>query len=151
MGMWNQIAFGGFLIVVAIGLYWHHHRAEANWSAEVARWPEAAATEHSRNSRDRQRRRVRASWLIGVVGVAMIGGVFLESTLYFAVFWAIVLVLVSYIVWLGLADLWLTRRHMRALNEQQRVATAQLRAELEAEIARLRTQASPESPPLDSA
>lgn len=149
--MWNQIAFGGFLIVVAIGLYWHHLRAEALWSAEVARWPEAADTEHSRNSRVRHRRRVRASWLIGVVGIALIGGVFLESTLHFAIFWAIVLLLVSYIVWLGLADLWSTRRHMRALSEQHREATARLRAELEAEVTRLRSSPSTETPPMDSA
>lgn len=136
--MWHQIAFGASLIAVAAGLFWHHLRVEALWAEEAARWPDHATDDQRQATRLRHRRRLQGSLLIGLVGLAMMGGTLLASPLQLLLFWCSVLLLVLSIIWLGLSDLWSTRQHMRAMHEQHRRATEQIRAELEAEIARFR-------------
>ena len=136
--MFEYLAFGAFLIAVAAGLFWYQRRSEAAWAADAERWPEAHDAETPLLAQRRRRRRTQICLLIGLVGLAVIGGTQVAAPLQFLVYWCSVLPLVFGIIGLGLADFWSTRRHVRVLYEQQRQATERMRAELEAEVARWR-------------
>jgi hypothetical protein len=134
--MWQQIGFGTILIGVSAILLWHQRR----WEASSIREPEDT------NSLRHRRRRRLSCWLIGAVGVAIVAGSQLHSPLAFVLFWTAILLLTLTLAWLGIADFWSTREHVRALHLQHRREAERMRDELKADFERYRAARSPEQP-----
>jgi hypothetical protein len=90
-------------------------------------------SEREREYRSRQhRRRMQTSSMIGVIGLLVLagnwlpGGVVLSTT-----YWSVVLVLVSWIVWLAVADLISTRLFFHQVRQDQLAEQVKLQAEVD--------------------
>ena len=69
--------------------------------------------------------------MIGVVGLAVIGGIWISEPIFFVAYWAAVTVVVFWIGILALADLVSTRFYYAQLRQKNLTMHASLRAELE--------------------
>ena len=109
-------------------LFWHM----ASWK-ELSRsdLPVAAFEFHRR----RHRRRSLASALIGVVGLAIIGGMWVEDGWQPVVFWSVVAAIVIWIACLAMADLSHTNQMLQQIKTHHDAEQRALLAEAE----RLRT------------
>lgn len=87
------------------------------------------------------RRRIQASAMIGLLGIAIAGGMIIpwqRWPLAFAFYWLVVIVCTLWIAVLALADLTHSRSYINHLNREHHIK----RAELEAQIERYKTKQS---------
>jgi hypothetical protein len=126
--MWPSVVFGSLLVLFSAGLIAGHFLARRGHAA-------AGLGEQERNYRKLQfRRRVHASALIGVVGLAVIGGIWVKGPPGEALYWCGVLLVVLRILFLAGADAATTQSFFR--DEQTRQAAEH--RELQKEIERFR-------------
>jgi hypothetical protein len=113
MVMWPSLAFGAFLILLSCGLVVSHIIAR--------RWAEEhVSTEPERTYRRRQfRRRMHASALIGGVGAAVIGGLWVDAPPGEALYWSGVLLAAIWILILAGADISSTQSFLRESQRQR--------------------------------
>jgi len=122
--MLANIFFALFLIGLLAVLFWRH-------------WQQWRNREHDQlNPRDadffrRQlRRRVQASAMIGMVGLAVLYGQTLSVSVGALAYWLVVVLVVLWIMLLALADVFATRMHLSRMRRDVLVEQACLEAEL---------------------
>lgn len=76
------------------------------------------------------RRRVQASLMIGIVGIAIFGGQFLESPTMIATFWAGVIFLLLWIVALAMADILATQQHFGRVHRDHVAEQMQIQVDI---------------------
>jgi hypothetical protein len=92
----------------------------------------------------RFRRRMQTSIMVGIVGLAVLGGQLLDFRRHpsvYVFYWTAVVLLLLWIILLALADLISSRRYLQRWNVERLVALARLRADAErarSEMARQR-------------
>ncbi|MBW3597063.1 MAG: hypothetical protein KY475_07285 [Planctomycetes bacterium] len=123
--MWPTIAFGVFLILLSAGLVCSHIAAERRRRTEDL---EAGEREYRRRQ---WRRRMQASTLIGLVGVAVLGGLWVEGPPLEALYWLGVLLAAIWILVLAGADVVSTQSFFRGVQVRRAEEHAALREEIE--------------------
>lgn len=142
--MWFSILFGLSLVALSL-LLWNRHQTA--WRATQGE--ELDEAEQTFLSRQYRRRRM-ANAMIAVVGLAIILGVWVTDARAAAAYWLAVLLLVSGMVVLAMADLIATRMYYGGLHR----AGQEERLLLEAELKKLRRHGSngrPDKKPLEDA
>ena len=123
--MWTNIAFAAFLMVVSGVLLATHNRS----------WRQAQSEDHDDKATDfhwrRYRRRMQASAMIGIVGLTVGIGAWIEDTLLSAIYWSVVFLIVVWIVILAAADLVSSRFFLNQIRDQHTAEHAALQAELD--------------------
>jgi hypothetical protein len=150
--------FPAFVLLMAGGLVWSHVRTWSALKLEKERLvranvdqADAAAADY--DYRYRQcRRRLQASSLLGLVGVALFVGQlidFRKNPSFFVFFWCAVALLVLWIVLLALADVFATRMRNLRLSQERLIENAKLQARIRKAKERLRDGAElgPTAPP----
>ena len=123
--MWSSILFGVTLLVLCgLMLFWHARAWEHASHADL----DEPALDFFRRQ---YRRRKQASAMIGVVGLAVIGGIWISEPILFVAHWVAVTVVVFWMGILALADLVSTRFYYAQLRQENLTVQASLRAELE--------------------
>lgn len=126
--MWSNILFSGFLIVVAAtllithALAWRHTRENEE--------DEKALDFHRRQFR----RRMQASAMLGIVGLGVAGGLWIdaqEDTILSIAYWGALLSIVAWIAALAAADWVASRFYYDLMNTDQQTEHAALKAELD--------------------
>ena len=80
--------------------------------------------------RKRRRRRLQTNAIIGIVGLAMIGGVWIRDALFFGIYWFVVILLVLWIILLAAVDFFHTRLYFRQMQLRYSAERTALKAEL---------------------
>jgi hypothetical protein len=122
--VWGTITFAAFLVFLALGLLaWHWNV----WrQADHGGLPEREQEFHRRQFR----RRIQASGMLGVIGLLIMGSLWIEETIAQALFWLGVLFALLWVVLLALADWWASRTFY---GRDQALQTAEIEI-LKAEI-----------------
>lgn len=98
-------------------------------------WRSCATRDLAQRERDylqaQYRRRTQASTLIGVVGLAVAGGVWVTGPRMMLCYWCGVCLLVMWMGWLAMADLVSTQLYFKRLREDYAVEHRTLNAELD--------------------
>ena len=128
--MWPQIVFGVVLIGLSLSML-RLHRLE-----RVSNASEPISQRAIRTDRSRYQRRMLASALIGLVGVVLLGELFVRQALAQAIFWLVALVVVVILIGLGMVDYFRSRRFADELRVQHQAERAALEAELAAHMKR---------------
>ena len=127
----ESVVFGGVLILVSAGLTACHLTARR-------RGDESGQSEKQlAYARGRFRRRMQASLMIGLAGVAIVIGQWIPQTPEIYLFyWLSVAGLVLWIVALALADMLATRIHYSRIRREQLIEQARLRVDLRQQLQR---------------
>lgn len=125
-------AFCALLLAIAAGLMWHHTHA---WNIAKIQPENLRAIEFARAQ---YRRRMLASGLVGVVGLAILSAVSIRDAFMAACFWMAMLMLVLWILALAMIDAAQSFKFLRQQHRRHLVERAELQAELLREIRRLR-------------
>jgi hypothetical protein len=121
----TTLIFGLFLLVISTVLVFAHLRV---WRAEQS-FPEA--DEYREFAWRKFRRRMQASIMIGIAGVAILASAWLpDKPLVQLTYWAAVVILVAWIALLACADLLATRHYFGQAQLDHVVEHARLRAQL---------------------
>ena len=123
--MWSNLVFAAFLLATSAGLLgWH-----------VLSWRGVLRLERDEREiaflRRQYRRRVQASALIGLIGMAVAGGTWVPGPLPAALYWTGVFLAVLWLTLLALADMASSRAHYSKLHSQQLADNAVLKAQLD--------------------
>jgi len=123
--MWSHLVFAAFLFVASGLLLWIHWRA---WRA--CRSEEL--DERAFDFRRRQfRRRMQASAMIGIVGVAVVVSLVIADTLMTALLWLVVVSLVVWMLLLAFADMVSSYFYYAQIRAHHTAEHAALQAHLE--------------------
>ena len=123
--MWFSILFGLFLIAVAAMMLVRNSRI---WrSVQTADMEER---EHDFLYRQ-YRRRTQANWMIMIVGLAIVLGIWVTDSIIGAAYWMGVVLVVCWMTLLAFADLVSTRMHYGRVQQDQMEERASLEAELD--------------------
>jgi hypothetical protein len=122
--MWTSILFSALLLTISISML--------SWHLRVARTVALRAiAAHERDYLRRQsRRRTQASGIMGLLGVMVLGSLWIEGIVFSAIYWATACALVAWMCLLALADMMDTRYHFRRLRKQQLAEQAELCSQL---------------------
>jgi hypothetical protein len=123
--MWPSIVFGSLLLVISCGLIAAH--LVARRSHALAELDEQEATYRRRQFR----RRMQASALIGVVGLAVLGGLWVEGPPEEALYWCGVLLVVIWILFLAGADAASTQSFFREAQKRRAAEHLALQKEIQ--------------------
>ena len=116
--------FGLSLVVISAVLLWWHTN---NWQVAKSR----IEKDSERLYTWRQfRRRVQASSMLGVVGIAVVLGQYIPISPTALIYWFIVVLVVLWIILLALADLVSTRLYLEEIRRDTIVEQALLREEM---------------------
>ena len=129
------VVFAVVLVLLAAGLVASHVRA---FRAAKARGERGQNFEFARRQ---FRRRIQASSILGLLGVAILVGPLIESPLASVFYWEFVVLLACWMGVLALADLRATHYHYGLERDQHRIDLAKMKAELEPTAARERSAA----------
>ncbi len=122
--MWSSIAFGAFLLAFAGFMIMRHRAAWRLAQEEDLDEPDLDFL------RRQFRRRMQASGMIGLVGVAVIVGIWVTHTVTAAIYWSVVILIVLWIGMLAVSDLINTRYYYGQLAQKHVEEHARLTAEL---------------------
>ncbi len=123
--MWTTIAFGCMLILASLGLVVSHVLARRSHESEHL------DTEERKYRQLQFRRRMQASILIGVAGLAILAGTWVDGPPIEALYWCGVLLVVVWIVWLAAADFASTQSFFRNVHRDRVREHAALHDEIE--------------------
>jgi hypothetical protein len=123
--MWPTIVFGAALLLLSAGLIISHLIAQRSYNTA-----EMEADERSYRG-SQFRRRMQASALIGVVGVAVLGGLWIDGPPGEALYWCGVLLVVIWICLLAGADAASTQSFFRDVQKRRAAEHAALQPELD--------------------
>jgi hypothetical protein len=120
------LLFSVLLLLAAIGLMIWHVRA---WRSSQAEQLDAGEL----NYRRRQfRRRMQTSAMLGLLAIALGVGhpltILWMRGIFTLVYWAVVMLLLCWVVLLGLVDVWATKHYYGRLQQECQIAQAKLRA-----------------------
>ncbi len=122
--MWSFLGFAAFLVAASALLLWHHQRV---WQAAQT----DDLDERDFDFRRRQyRRRMQASAMIGIVGVAVAASLIITDDILAGILWIAVLALVAWMLLLALADLVCSVYHYRQLRAEYTQEQVELKAKL---------------------
>ena len=123
--MWSYLVFAAFLLSASALLLWFHLRA---WrSAQVEPLDEKAI-----DFRRRQfRRRMQASAMIGIVGIAVVASLAVTDAIMTAILWCFVLALVVWMLLLAFADMVSSYFYYNQIRAQHTAEHASLQAQLD--------------------
>jgi hypothetical protein len=126
--MWSNILFSGFLLVLSGSLLISHAFA----------WRNTRASEQDEKALDfyrRQfRRRMQASTMLGIVGLGVVGGLWIDAqddTILSIGYWNAVLFIVVWIAALATADWVASKFYYDVVSTDQRTEHAAIKAELD--------------------
>jgi peptidoglycan/LPS O-acetylase OafA/YrhL len=123
--VWPTIVFASFLILLSAGLLASHVVARRRYLRETL-------ADDERAYRRRQwRRRIQASTLIGLVGIAVLGSLWVDGPPWEALYWTAVLLVVTWILVLASADVSSTRSFFGEVERRRADEHAALREEIE--------------------
>lgn len=123
--MWSHLAFAAFLFAASALLLWIHWRAWRACGSEVL-------DEREFDFRRRQfRRRMQASAMIGVVGVAVVVSLAIADAMMTAILWLAVLSLVVWMLLLAFADIASSYYYYHQIRVEHVAEHASLQAQLE--------------------
>ncbi len=123
--MWSHLGFAAFLLGASVLLLWIHWRA---WRA----FRSQEIDEKAIDFRYRQfRRRMQASAMIGLVGVAVVVSLVVTDSMLTAVIWLVVLSLVVWMLLLAFADMVSSYFYYNQIRDQQTAEHASLQAQLD--------------------
>ncbi|MBN2580841.1 MAG: hypothetical protein JXB10_17780 [Pirellulales bacterium] len=109
MDLWFSAVVSGMLLLVSGGLILGHLR---QWRRVR---PELITQDEYDYRRRRHRRRMQTSVMLGLAGAAFFVGELLprwiDSDLFFLLYWAAVLLLILWVVLLAAADIWATKAY----------------------------------------
>lgn len=123
--MWSHLAFAAFLLGASAGLLWMHLRA---WRASRLESQDEQAFEFRRRQ---FRRRMQASGMIGVVGIAVAASLAVTAPLMTAGLWLVVLSLVVWMLLLALADMVSSYFYYAQVRARHAAEHASLQAKLD--------------------
>ena len=140
--MWISILFGLFLIAFAVLMLGQNAKA----------WRLAATDEMEERERDfryrQYRRRLQANWMIAVIGLAVIVGVWVTEPLMAAAYWLGVVLVVAWMALLAVADVVATQMYYGRLRQEHRDERVLLEAELD-QVKRRGSNGKPKNNPLE--
>ena len=113
-----------FLLGVSAALILQHIRARKAGSLQKT---DELARQFARSQ---YRRRMRASTLVGIVGIAVFVGHWVSEPVLALMYWGIILLVVMWILLLAVLDLLSSRAYFGRLQREQLVEEACLRADL---------------------
>ena len=116
--------FGLFLVVISAALLWWHTN---NWRVAKSRIEKDSDRLHAWRQ---FRRRVQASSMLGVVGVAVVLGQYIPISPMALIYWFIVVLVVLWIILLALADLVSTHLYLEEIRRDTIVEQTLLREEM---------------------
>jgi len=123
--MWTSIGFAVFLFAVCGGLLaWQFRCGRATRGHNLDEYT-------SDFLRRQRRRRTHASVLIGAVGLAVLGALWVKKPLHAAAYWGCVTAVVLWMGLLATADMVSSRIYYRQVYNRQLAEQAALRAELD--------------------
>lgn len=122
--MWGTVAFAASLVFLALGLLaWHWN----TWrKADHGGLPEREQEFHRRQFR----RRIQASGMLGVIGLLILGSLWIEETWAQAAFWLGVLFALLWVILLALTDWWASRTYYGRDQVLQAAQIEVLKAEI---------------------
>lgn len=123
--MWRTIVFAALLILLSAGLLASHVLGRRRYLREDL------AVEEREYRRRQWRRRIQASTLIGLVGLAVLGGLWVDGPPWEALYWTTVLLAVIWILVLAMADVSSTRSFFSEVERRRADEHAALRKEIE--------------------
>ena len=123
--MWSNIAFAICLLVISMTLILRQRQAWTTAQQEGLHEREHNYLYHQ------HRRRTRASVLIGVVGLAILGGIWVTEPRAMLVYWSGVTLMVVWMGCLALADLVNTRAYFKQVYHDRVSEHRAIRAELD--------------------
>lgn len=126
--MWSNILFSSFLVVLAVALLILHASAWRN--TRESEQDEKVLDFHRRQFR----RRMQASAMLGIVGLGVAGGLWIDAqddTILSVIYWSAILLIVAWIAALAAADWVATRFYYDLIHTDQQTEHAALKAELE--------------------
>lgn len=122
--MWSTLVFSAILVVTSLGLLaWHLH---AFRTTDHGGLPE----------RDQQffrvqfRRRTISSGMIGLLGLAMIAALWIDDTIQQMLFWSGTMLVLCWLVFMALMDLWATKAHFGRDVAVQKAEYALIQAQI---------------------
>ena len=128
MDIWSSALISALLLSAALGvMYWH-----------VLSWRRAQLADLAAGELDfyrRQfRRRIQTSAMLGILAVMIFLGVlftwWINSHVFFIIYWAAALLLVIWVALLAGADIWATQYHFGQLRQKCLIEQAKLHAEI---------------------
>lgn len=122
--MWSSLAFACFLVALSVVLTLQHIRA---WRTADAAEVDPRQVEYARRQ---YRRRMQASVMIGLIGAAVGGGIWISNPVTTLLYWSGVFFAAVWVALLALLDFLSIRVHYGALQSGQREAYDALREEL---------------------
>ena len=131
------ISFSLLLLATSLGLMWLHWRT---WRT-LRDLP--LSEEDTEFSWRQFRRRMQTSAMIGIVGLAIFAGLWVQPTLWIVFYWLGVILLVGWVGLLAVADIVSTRLHYSRLHRQQLAEQSGLRNKLR-HLQRSETNGSPQ-------
>ncbi|NIP87051.1 MAG: hypothetical protein GTO03_16410 [Planctomycetales bacterium] len=136
----GTLSFALFLIAISVGLVGGH---VYTWRGE--RSPgQASADPRGNYARRKFRRRMQASLMIGITGIAIAASASLPNDpVVHTIYWAGVILWVVWIALLALADVVATQQHFRRLRDAHLIEEAHLRNQLKQHRQRGNGRAAP--------
>ncbi|MDA1055568.1 MAG: hypothetical protein O3C40_34670 [Planctomycetota bacterium] len=123
--MWSHLVFAAFLLGASGLLLWIHWRA---WRAAQAEGLDGSASDFRRRQ---FRRRMQASAMIGIVGVAVVVSLAITDPMMTAILWLVVLSLVIWMLLLAFADMVSSYFYYSQVRAQHTAEHASLQAQLD--------------------
>lgn len=127
-GFWTSLSICTVLVAVSLWLIWAHWERSAAVEAD-----ESLENRQRDHLRRRYRRRIQTSTMLGVVGVAILGGRLFppdQSGLAFIIYWFCVALLVLWMALLAMADIVSTRLYFGRLRRDVEIQRTALEAQL---------------------
>ena len=122
--MWISLVVSGLIVLFSMLLLGQHVRA---WRLAN----HGGLEDHEEAFLRRQYlRRMRASGLLGILGLAILGELFIQSHAWLLAYWMVVLVIAAWICLLALADWIASRNHWQASLAVSQAQAAALKAEI---------------------
>jgi hypothetical protein len=122
--MWLHVLVGSGMIVVSAALVLRHRAA---WRRSIE---QDASDDERRFARGQWRRRVQTSGMVGIVGVMIGAGPWVQGPWVVVCYWIGAVLLVAWMLLLAIADVLATRMHFSRLSRDHVVEHLRLHAEL---------------------
>jgi cell division protein FtsW (lipid II flippase) len=128
MDIWSSSLISVLLLSAALGLmYWHARSWRRAQSADLP-------ADELDFYRRQFRRRIQTSAMLGILAALIFAGELLtkwiDSQVFFIIYWAATLLLVLWLALLAAADIWATKYHFGQLRQKCLIEQAKLHAEI---------------------
>ena len=146
-GFWTSLSICTVLVAASLWLIWAHWERSAAVEAD-----ESLENRQRDHLRRRYRRRIQTSTMLGVVGVAILGGRLFppdQGGAALIIYWSCVALLVLWMALLAMADIVSTRLYFGRLRRDVEVQRTVLEAQLRRKTAGESRKSGPADRPAD--